>query len=88
MVKLTIIHHEEQGTVGMYKYVMTARVTYPCASCMYGKMTKKPWRYKKENCHIQNEVQDVGGCVLVDQLESHSFQCACFVLTFLARKVK
>jgi hypothetical protein len=37
---------------------------------MYGKITKKPWRYKKEERHIQNDVQDGGAYVSVDQLES------------------
>jgi hypothetical protein len=38
---------------------------------MYGKLTKKPWRYKKENQHIQNDTTVVGTCFLVDQMELH-----------------
>jgi GAG-pre-integrase domain len=42
-----------------------------CASCMFGKLTKKPWRYKKDVNHIHEDISEVGGCVSVDQLESH-----------------
>jgi GAG-pre-integrase domain len=42
-----------------------------CASCMYGKLTKRPWRHKKDNNHIESDTTVVGGCVSVDQMESH-----------------
>jgi hypothetical protein len=41
-----------------------------CASCMYGKLTKRPWRYKNDSSHIQEDVTSPGGLVSVDQMES------------------
>jgi hypothetical protein len=42
-----------------------------CAGCLYGAMTKRPWRYKsKENKGKIRSVTSPGDCVSVDQMES------------------
>ena len=45
-----------------------------CACCMYGAMTKKPWRSKgSANKRSVNVATKSGECVSVDQMESSSF---------------
>jgi Reverse transcriptase (RNA-dependent DNA polymerase) len=41
-----------------------------CASCMYGKLTKRPWRYRSDASHIEEDVTSPGEVVSVDQMES------------------
>ena len=42
-----------------------------CLSCIYGKMTRRPWRNKSSNSRIKvTIVTQPGQCVSVDQLES------------------
>ena len=42
-----------------------------CASCIYGAMTRKPWRTKSKPANIKvRPVTDPGDCISVDQLES------------------
>ena len=49
-----------------------AHVAAPkCLSCIYGKMTRRPWRNKSSNSRIKvTIVTQPGQCVSVDQLES------------------
>jgi hypothetical protein len=45
--------------------------TPKCAGCMYGAMTKQPWRTKaQQNKSKIKSVTRPGDCVLIDQLES------------------
>jgi hypothetical protein len=41
-----------------------------CAGCMYGKLTKQPWRVKNSSSQIAEKVTMPGECVSVDQLYS------------------
>jgi hypothetical protein len=43
-----------------------------CSSCMYGKLTKRPWRYRSESSHIEESVTVAGELVSVDQMESRT----------------
>ena len=48
-----------------------AKVKPPkCAGCLYGSMTKRPWRTKARNKAKIHTVTTPGDCVSVDQLES------------------
>ena len=47
------------------------KVTTPkCAGCLFGKMTKLPWRTKAKNINKVFEATHAGQCVSVDQLQS------------------
>eukprot|EP00957_Ditylum_brightwellii_P009259 700633-Ditylum_brightwellii.AAC.1 len=50
----------------------TANVQLPkCIGCLYGAMTRRPWRTKtKQYLNKIKKVEAPGACVLVDQLES------------------
>jgi hypothetical protein len=41
-----------------------------CSSCMFGKMTKKPWRYRSKVSHLEENISSVGELVSVDQMVS------------------
>ena len=43
-----------------------------CAACQYGKMTKRPWRVKRDNKGTTKTATQPGQIVSVDQLESNS----------------
>mmetsp|Transcript_109 Transcript_109/g.216 ORF Transcript_109/g.216 Transcript_109/m.216 type:complete len:135 (+) Transcript_109:261-665(+) len=43
-----------------------------CAGCLYGAMTKRPWRTKGKQQQKISTVTAPGACVSVDQLESAS----------------
>jgi GAG-pre-integrase domain len=42
-----------------------------CASCMYGKLSRKPWRYRHDTVESIKETTVVGECVSVGQMETH-----------------
>ena len=50
------------------KPIATAR-TPKCASCMFGKATKKPWRAKGQQKKLKTTTAP-GQCISIDQLES------------------
>jgi hypothetical protein len=51
--------------------VRLARCNVPvCAGCMYGKLTRQPWRTKKTPSQIGEKANLPGECVSVDQLYS------------------
>lgn len=50
-----------------------ATITPPkCAGCLYGAMTRRPWRIKTTKNDLKRTVTKPGDCVSVDQLESSS----------------
>jgi GAG-pre-integrase domain len=42
-----------------------------CASCMYGKLSRKPWRYRQDTVEPIEDTTVVGECVSADQMEKH-----------------
>jgi GAG-pre-integrase domain len=42
-----------------------------CASCMYGKLSRKPWRYRRDTVVAIEDTKVVGECISVDQMETH-----------------
>ena len=53
------------------KRLLSCQTTF-CAACQYGKMTKRPWRVKRDNKGTSKTATQPGQIVSVDQLESTS----------------
>jgi hypothetical protein len=59
------------SALGILPRILTSVQPPKCAGCIFGAMTKKPWRKKDEPSKVNTVVVTVpGDCVSVDQLES------------------